>query len=199
MEKLEIGIVILAAGSSSRMGQSKQLLLIDDQPMLLKTINTALASTTGKTVVVLGANDKMHRAAIEHLPVEIVYNEHWRNGMGSSLKAGLNFLLDKLPGMDGIVVLVCDQPFLSTEHIQKLIEGHRQANRPIIASKYANTSGVPVFFTKSVFKQLLGLEDDQGAKKMLHENSSEVTYVDFPMGEIDLDTPEDYDSFQKKK
>jgi molybdenum cofactor cytidylyltransferase len=199
MLNLEVGIIVLAAGSSSRMGQSKQLLLIDDESLLLRTVKAALALTAEKTAVVLGASEKKHRAAIEHLPVEVVCNEHWKTGMGSSLKAGLNFLLDKSPDMDGIVVLVCDQPFLTAEHIRKLIQIHQQTNKPIVASAYAQTSGVPVFFSKPIFKQLLDLKDDQGAKKILRENTDQVALVDFPMGEIDLDTPEDYDRFQKIK
>jgi molybdenum cofactor cytidylyltransferase len=194
----EVGIIILAAGASTRMGQSKQLLLIDAQPLLVKTIKTALTSQT-HCVVVLGANERIHRNAIAHIPIEIVFNEHWENGMGSSLKTGLNFLLAKFPAMNGVVVLVCDQPFLAADHIQKLIETHRQTRKPIVASRYANTSGVPVFFSKEIFQQLLELTDDQGAKAILHKNEKYVHLIDFPLGSIDLDTPEEYDNFQKMK
>lgn len=189
------GIIVLAAGSSSRMGQPKQLLPVDGEPLLLKTVKTALASLAQNIVVVLGANGNELLPVIKHLPVETVYNASWENGMGGSIKSGLNFLLTKAPSIHGVTVLVCDQPLLSAAHIRNLIQKHQQTNKPIIASSYAGTSGVPAYFERSVFKQLLSLHDKQGAKKIIAQSPSLVELVDFPFGEIDLDSRQDYDTF----
>lgn len=193
----EFGIVILAAGASTRMGQSKQLLPVKGEPLLLRSINAAIHSEAQKTVVVLGANEKAHRDLIGDLTVEIVFNERWETGMGSSIKEGLRALLEMNAPLEGIVVLVCDQPLLTADHIRQLVARHTETSKPIVASGYAATLGVPVFFHKTYFGQLMELKDEQGAKKVIQQNSGDVTLQPFPQGEIDLDTPEDYERFEK--
>ena len=89
---MDISIILLAAGASSRMGQSKQLLLIEGEPLLLRSVKIALSGKPHHVVVVLGAGEHEHSNIIKHLPVEIVINTHWKNGMGSSIKAGLAHL-----------------------------------------------------------------------------------------------------------
>ncbi|MBT1696523.1 nucleotidyltransferase family protein [Fulvivirgaceae bacterium PWU4] len=195
----EFGIVMLAAGASTRMGQSKQLLPVKGEPLLLRSVNAAILSGAQKIVVVLGANEKAHRDLIRDLKVEIVFNERWETGMGSSIKTGLRALLDLNPSLEGIVVLVCDQPLLTADHIRQLVTKHTETSKPIVASGYAATSGVPVFFHKVYFGKLMKLKDEQGAKKVIQQNSGDVTLQPFPQGEIDLDTPEDYERFKRSK
>ena len=118
---MEIGIIVLAAGSSSRMGRSKQLLEIDGQPLLCRCVDHALAASPSQVVVVLGANEKPHRELLEKLPVQIVSNFYWKTGMGSSIKTGLNYLIQSNGELDGVILMVCDQPALTSEH---LLEAH---------------------------------------------------------------------------
>ena len=191
----DIGIILLAAGSSSRMGESKQLLKIENEPLLLKSAQTALQSEVEKVVVVLGSNEANNRQIIKHLPIEIITNPDWQTGMGSSLKAGLTSLLQLLPQLGAVLVMVCDQPLLTTDHLNKLLQTFKQTGSPIIASYYSDTTGVPAIFEKSIFKKLLHLENESGAKKILSQYKELVQPVDFPMGAIDLDTPEDYKRF----
>lgn len=192
---LDIGIVLLAAGSSSRMGQSKQLLQIGNEPLLVKSINAALHSNVSRIVVVLGDQEQKHRATINHLPTEILVNKAWNLGMGSSIKCGLNFLLKGSQSLNGVIILVCDQPLLTSAHINNLIEKHLKTRKPIVASHYADTNGVPVFFEKKYFDQLRSLDDADGAKKIIQKNNGDVANIAFPEGEIDLDTMEDYYRF----
>ena len=189
-----VSIILLAAGSSSRMGQSKQLLKIRNQSLLVHSINVALASGL-HTVVVLGANEQEHRAAIQAQPVEIVLNQDWMNGMGSSLKAGLKYLLQNAPLTEAIVVMVCDQPLLTAEHLEKIKLAHQTSGKQIVASYYSGTAGVPALFHKSLFSEIMNLTDDQGAKKLIQRHSTEVVSIDFPEGAVDLDTPDDYEHF----
>ena len=116
---MNIGIIVLAAGSSSRMGSSKQLLEIDGQPLLCKCVNQALAANPSQVVVVLGANEKPHRELLEKLPVQIVSNFYWKTGMGSSIKTGLNYLIQSDGELDGVILMVCDQPALTAEHLSE--------------------------------------------------------------------------------
>lgn len=194
---MKTGTIILAAGSSSRMGQSKQMLDVNGEKLLAKTVKAALDSHAGTVAVVLGSHEKAHRESLGGLPVEIVYNENWKNGMGSSIKKGLSHLMSGDPSLEAVVVLVCDQPLLTAENIIRLIMEYRQSKKPIIASRYSQTPGVPVLFDRIYFPQLMALPNDQGAKQIMLQHRDDVSEVDFPGGEIDLDTPEDYDAFQR--
>lgn len=195
MNDEELGVIILAAGSSARMGQSKQLLLIKNEPLLLRTVNTVIDSGIKNIVVVLGAHSKEHHSIIKHLPVEIVFNDSWQKGMGNSLKAGLRNLIEKSPNTESVLILVCDQPLLNSPHIQRLKDYSRSREKDIVASSYAGTLGVPVLFSRALFDQLLNLRDEHGAKKIIESNQERVVAVPFPEGETDLDTPEDYRNF----
>jgi molybdenum cofactor cytidylyltransferase len=195
---LETGIILLAAGSSSRMGQSKQLLEIDGQPLLQRTLETAEKSQASKIVVVLGANEAEHREVLKEKKIEIVVNRDWKKGMGSSIKSGLRFIADTYPSIQAVLISVCDQPLLTAEHLDKLIQAHHSTQMPVVTSHYAGTYGVPVFFERRIFSDLLQLSDGQGAKKIIQQYSTSMAVVDFPTGEIDLDTMEDYISFQKR-
>src|SRR5690606_21991245 len=117
--------------------------------------------------VVLGANEDTHRALLRDMPVDIVRNPDWAKGMGSSIKAGMKYLLEKTPLPDGVILLVCDQPLLNNDLITNLVMHYQATGKPVIASQYANTAGVPVLFGKSYFSKLTSLPDDQGAKKLI--------------------------------
>jgi molybdenum cofactor cytidylyltransferase len=144
---------------------------------------------------VLGSDFESHFHEISHLPVQVVENEQWQNGMGHSLKTGLTALLKKWPHTSAVIVLVCDQPLLTTDHLENLIVVARTSDKPIISSCYKNVLGVPALFKKELFAELLALGDSEGARKLIQQKKNEVEAVDFPGGEIDLDTPEDVKRF----
>jgi len=190
---MKVDAIILAAGSSSRMGQPKQLLKVNDETLLIRTIKTVAAAGLSniEITVVLGSNYEQHRDIVSPLKINIQHNIDWANGMGSSLKYGLKSIVAQKP--EGVLILVCDQPLLTSEHIQKLIQQFHVSPQSIVASHYNNTDGVPAIFPSTLFEQLLRIGDDQGAKKVLQQNRQNLISVDFPDGAIDLDTPEDYD------
>lgn len=191
--------IILAAGASARMGRSKQLLPVNGRPLLLHTIDVVSQTTLAPAVVVLGANHQEHQELIKDSNPDIAINPHWQSGMGGSLKAGLNHLLTQAPSTDAVVMLVCDQPDITADHLQALIQKYQSGKSPIVASWYANTAGVPALFDKTMFAELLRLEDSQGAQKIIRQHTYILSVVDFPGGAIDLDTPEDYEHFIKTK
>lgn len=192
---MKIGIILLAAGSSSRMGQSKQLLEIGGEQLLLKSTQVALQSIAEKVIVVLGANESAHRKVIEQLPCEIIVNEDWQLGMGSSLKKGLAELLLIAPKLEAVLVMVCDQPLLTSEHLNQIIKKFKLAKSQIVASYYSGSAGVPALFDKSLFEKLLNVEDQAGAKKIILQYKEVVQTIDFAQGAIDLDTLDDYQTF----
>src|SRR5687768_16583151 len=152
---MNIGIIILAAGSSSRMGRSKQLLEIEGEPLLCRCVKVAQAANPNHIVVILGANEKAHREIIDKLPVHIISNYYWKTGMGSSIKTGLNYLIQEVSDLEAVIITVCDQPALTAEHLGKLIQKFNQKKKSIIASSYSNSTGVPVLFGRSFFSNLL--------------------------------------------
>ncbi|TXH25511.1 MAG: nucleotidyltransferase family protein [Cyclobacteriaceae bacterium] len=187
---MEVGILLLAAGNSSRLGQSKQLVEVNGMPLLRKSAITAL-QTNYPVLVVLGAQANAHQKVIADLKTEVVLNPDWRLGMGSSLKTGLNLLVEKYPALQAVLVLVCDQPYLTTTHLNTLIHKLETESQAIIASAYADTWGVPAIFRKELFTNLLQVADAAGARKIIQQLSDQVHSVKFENGEIDLDTPQD--------
>jgi len=190
--------IVLAAGSSSRMGQSKQLISIAGETLLDKTINAAIQVGSAKIVVVTGANQEPIEDSLKSKGVDFIHNPDWKNGMGSSLKCGLSFVTNRYSEIDATLILVCDQPLLTTSHIKKMLEEFSQRT-PIVASFYSGGNGVPVLFHKSLFQLLFKIDDQQGAKKIIEQNPTLVKSIDFPNGGVDLDTPEDLQKFQNWK
>jgi molybdenum cofactor cytidylyltransferase len=196
---MNIAVIILAAGSSSRMGKSKQLLEINGEPLLCHCTKVALEAVPEHVIVVLGANEKPHRDVLATLPVKIVSNHFWKTGMGSSIKTGLNYLLQSTMQPDGIIIMVCDQPALTSQHLQKLIQTFHETRKPIVASSYGGSGGVPVLFGRSFFSNLLLLADDHGAKRIVAQFPEQLATVEFSGGAMDLDTEEDYEKYLKSK
>jgi molybdenum cofactor cytidylyltransferase len=195
---MNIGIIILAAGSSTRMGQSKQLLKVQDDVLIVHAAKTALATGMTPVVVVLGADEKEHRLALNDINVEIVDNANWSRGMGSSLKAGLSHL-EKKGHVHAAVVMVCDQPMLPAAHLKELAAQYESTHKRIVASYYAGTAGVPALFDQFLFGEIHDLPDEEGAKKIIMKHPNDTIAIAFPEGAIDLDTPEDYKKFKGKK
>lgn len=192
-----IGVIILAAGASSRMGIPKQTLKIRDKTLLAISIEAALKSIARHTVVVLGANGNQSRHITSNYPVEAITNPEWETGMGSSIKAGLRYLLEVHPDPDAALFIVCDQPLITSTHINRLITKFQHSQKQIIASRYADTLGVPAVFRKTLFKDILEIENEHGAKQIINRNLAETDSEDFPQGAQDLDTPEDYERFMQ--
>lgn len=193
---MSLGLIILAAGSSSRMGQSKQLLKIKGEPLLLRTVRVAVESGIGPVIVVLGAQEAVHRKVLETLNVEIAVNTRWEAGMGSSIKAGLRHLINHFPNTEAAMIMVCDQPLITIDHLNQLVHTFVKSHKKITASFYSGTSGVPVIFHKSLFPEILNLSDQQGAKKILSQHHELIQTINLPEGAFDLDTPEDMKNFE---
>jgi molybdenum cofactor cytidylyltransferase len=187
-------IILLAAGASSRLGQSKQLLRIGSETLIEHSVNVALQSGVTSVKVVLGANADNHRKHLDNLPVEIIHNETWSKGMGNSIKVALNKIIKSDTTLECVIIMVCDQPFITSQNIKNLLSRYEETPGSIIVSHYNNTSGVPALFDRSHFEELLSLDDEQGAKKIIQMQAA-VEEIDCPEGAYDIDTPEDYQKF----
>lgn len=191
--------VVLAAGASSRMGQPKQLIKISNENLVDKAARTATEAGASEIVVVLGFNGEIIEKELNSRRIHLVKNESPGKGMGSSIKVGVQFVMSNFPSADALIILVCDQPLLSSRHLKNLVSEFINTKSVIVASVYLGKTGVPVLFYQSMFQQLLKIDDESGAKKLIEGNSALVKTVDFPEGTFDLDTPEDLEKFKNLK
>ena len=189
------GAVILAAGGSSRFGQSKQLLPFRGKTLLRTIINAACEAGCSPVVVVIGSNDEKIHPELAHAKVIEVRNANWQRGIGSSIRSGVQALIDYAPDVAAILLLVCDQPAVNARVIQNLIATRETTKKEIVASSYADTVGVPALFDRSLFERLLSLGDEAGAKSIILQNLDRVAQFAFPEGAIDIDTWEDWEKF----
>lgn len=186
-------LIILAAGQSARLGRPKQLLRFGDKTLLQHTIDEALRAGALSVVVVTGARAEEVAGSIDSGPVEIVFNTQWEQGKGTGIAAGVRKIVEDCPEVTQVILSVCDQPFVTAALFQQLFQKQRESGREIVASAYAGAMGTPVLLTRKYFGQLLGLEKDAGAKQLLQAYPDDVATVDFPGGEVDIDTVEDYE------
>jgi molybdenum cofactor cytidylyltransferase len=187
------GAIILAAGESSRLGQPKQNLLFNGQTLLQRTVNSAQQSKCKPVIVVLGANND---AITIPRGVTVLYNKDWREGMASSIRTAISEI-NKDISVDKTIIMLCDQPFVSTELLNILIDKQTETSKLIVASAYSGTTGAPVLFARSLFAELLLLQGREGAKKILQAHPNEIVTVPFGQGSIDIDTPGDYEKLLK--
>lgn len=193
-----IGLIILAAGSSSRLGKPKQNLVFQGSTLLQRSIKAALAADCQQIVVVLGANAPVIEPTIADQPIQIILNKDWEKGMSSSISSGLAALLKTNPQLQSVILMLCDQPFADTSIINQLIQASEN-KKNLVASSYNGTIGVPALFDKSYFDELLALKGNEGAKKLLLKYANEVHTVPFPLGMIDIDTIGDYERLELRK
>ena len=188
-----VGLVILAAGGSTRLGTPKQLLHNEGISLLRRAAQTAVASACRPIVVVLGASMEACLAELEDLPVSPVENADWEEGMSASLRLGMEHLLVSASGpLDAAIVMLCDQPLLTTQHLEALLTAYRAARCLVVASEYGDTIGVPVLFDASLFPELLRLKGAHGAKQILARYPHDIQRISFPDGAVDVDTAADY-------
>lgn len=187
-----VGAVVLAAGSSSRMGSPKQALQFRGESLLRRAALTALGAGCFPVIVVTGAHADLSRRELEGLDVLEVLNTSWETGMASSIRAGLEGLVSADADVDAAVLLLCDQPHVTTRVIYSLVSAHRATGKPVIASTYGGSFGVPALFSSTLFDELARLEGAAGAKQVIKRHASEAHFLPFPRGEVDVDTPDDF-------
>lgn len=192
MEKSNsLAVLILAAGSSSRLGQAKQLVSYKDKTLLEHACETAL-NISSNVFVVLGASKNECLVKINDLKVNTIINNEYKTGLSSSIRIGI----EKLFVYDEVLIMLCDQPFIPKKHFQKLVRKSLN-NSKIICSLYNTKLSVPAIFPKKHFNLLLSLSGDKGAKKIIENNE----YISIELEDIhsfDIDTNEDLEKLNNK-
>jgi molybdenum cofactor cytidylyltransferase len=190
--------IILAAGASTRLGQSKQLLRIHGESLLHRTARLAIEAGCSPVFAVLGCEAERMQQELAGLAAIAVTNPDWQSGMGSSLRSGMQALLQQNPVPDRVLLLLTDQPRLSVEVLASLLQKSANDNTWITASAYAARHGVPAIFRKPLYAALQGVEGDKGARQIIQQYQDHATLIDFPEGAIDIDTVDDLKAISPK-
>jgi molybdenum cofactor cytidylyltransferase len=204
-ESVPVGLILLAAGGSTRLGAPKQLLLFRGRSLLIHACETALASVCRPVVVVLGAEREQLRDEIEreitNRPLQIAENPQWRDGLGTSIRVGVQALEEYAlitKNLDAAILMLCDQPLLTAPHLDELVRTHYTTQKQIVASSYGQTAGVPALFGRALWSELLNLPPHSGAKMLIDTLTAELATVPFAGGVFDIDTTADYDSLRQR-
>ena len=185
------GIIILAAGSSSRLGTAKQNLIYKGKTLLQRAVETARASVCDPVIVVLGANSEAIMPTIANNDITILQNDDWSQGMASSIGAGIQQLQKISPDSSSVILMLCDQPFVDTWLLNLLIMA--KSKEGIAVTAYNETMGPPVLFDAIYFDELLELEGAEGAKKVFQQYPHAVSEIPFPPAGVDIDTMGDFE------
>jgi molybdenum cofactor cytidylyltransferase len=199
---MKIAILILAAGESKRMYSIKQLLPWKNTTLLGNAIEQAIQSKANAVYVVLGSNANQITPTIAHYNIQTIENANWKNGLGNSIAAGVKEIKDNQGGYDAILITLADQPLLTADYYNLLMDHYVQNKAKIIASGTNNSPSVPAIFDAVYFEQLSQLNQDQGAKEILLTAQNEVYVLRTNTNLMDLDTQtayeKIYDSFGKE-
>ena len=194
----EIPVLLLAAGSSTRMGQPKQLLSWGNVTLIEHQIIT-LVKTGNPVNVVLGCNSDLIIPQIEKYKINIIINKRWKEGMGSSISCGISRIIKTFPESNGVLIALLDQPLITTDYIERMIDGYRPGCKQILVSQSdSGWIGVPALFDKFYFKYLLKLINDEGAKKIINLFEEKVNILNCNDLMEDFDTPQAYQLLLKK-
>jgi molybdenum cofactor cytidylyltransferase len=195
---MKVAAVVLGAGGSTRFGKPKQLAVFRGETFVRHIIRAAIGAGCAPVVAVVGDNAAEITSEIAGLPVSIVTHRQWSNGVGSSIVVGIQCAIGSLPRLESVILLTCDQPFVNAATLKGIIQLRLTSGRPIVASAYAGTLGVPALFDRSCFPDLLRLEGDSGAKGIIFSRQNEVARFNFPAGAVDIDSIADYENLRQK-
>jgi molybdenum cofactor cytidylyltransferase len=190
---MKVAAVVLAAGGSTRFGQPKQLAIFRGEPFVRRIVAAANDAGSAPIVVVVGADAAQITSALAGLSVSIAEHPNWSNGLGSSIAVGVEHAANIAADLDAVLLLTCDQPFVNAAALRQLVQLHLETGKPIVASAYAGTLGIPALFNRSCFVDLLQLKGDSGAKEIILRRRHDVAPFNFPAAAIDIDTAADYE------
>jgi molybdenum cofactor cytidylyltransferase len=186
-----ISAVLLAAGSSSRLGPGNKLLLpIRGKSIIRRSAENILRTGVNELIVVAGKDMGPINYELRQLKAQVVLNRNYILGISSSIITGIRAVN---PLTEGVIILLADQPNIQPDTINRFLQAFHTSGKRIIAARYNGVLGNPVLFHRSMFSELHALQGDVGAQRLLHTRADEIEEVSIADHEIfDMDTPDDY-------
>lgn len=188
---MKLGVCILAAGESKRLGSPKQLVRFKNEYLLQRVINEVENLTECHKIITTGAYRSEIKQKIDLKSSTELFNKNWKEGIGSTIRQSAKVAIEEQ--FDGLLFVAADQPFLRTPLLSQLLKAFCPGKNTIIASAYSGIIGIPVLFDQCYFEELTLLSGDMGAKKIIESNIKNVKAVHFANGNIDIDTIHDVD------
>ncbi len=186
-----IGVAVLAAGASTRLGRPKQLVSWRGSTLLRHAAQVALDAGLGPVLVLLGAEAERCAPALEGLAVHVIVCDGWREGVGATIRAAAEAASAFTPPVDALILTTCDQPAVGPGHLRRLADAYRNGGARLVGSAYTGIVGIPALFDRSSFPSLASLRGDQGAKSVLSAGGAGLAAVPCPEAALDVDTESD--------
>jgi molybdenum cofactor cytidylyltransferase len=187
---VSIAGVVLAAGSSTRMGRNKLLLALDGEPMVRRTVRATLQAGLEPVVVVLGHEPEHVREAISGLGCRTVLNPDHAHGVRLSVQVGIR----EVSAARAAVVVLADMPFVTAAMIRALVDRYREGTSPLVSSQYGDVSAPPTLYDRSLFSEMLAMTGEGCGKQVVRGHLHEAAIVTWPAASLaDIDLPEDYE------
>lgn len=187
----DIAAIVLAAGGSVRMGRPKQLLTFQGRTLVRCAVEAVRDAGCDPVLTVVGSSAPAMIAELAGSVTQWILNDSWKNGIGTSIRAGVAELLRRRRPPDAAVIHLCDQPLVDSRAIAGLIEAHARSRLPVCVSTYLDTMGPPIVVSAALFDELVHLPDNQGAKAIWTAHPEWVSRFPCPAAATDLDTPAD--------
>ncbi|MEM6342478.1 MAG: nucleotidyltransferase family protein [Bacteroidota bacterium] len=181
--------ILLAAGEASRMGKAKQLLQYQGQTLIHRAVLSLLHAPCDRIVVVLGAHADSIRPGLTHLPVKIIHNPNWQEGMSSSIKTGMTLVPENA---DAVMISLVDQPKVDANWLSQLLLARKRQEAKLVVTDYGHKMGVPALFSNPWLPALRSLQGEYGARELIRSNQDQALALSFEGAAQDIDTPEDY-------
>jgi molybdenum cofactor cytidylyltransferase len=193
-------ILILAAGGSSRMGKPKLVEKIQDTSLIEKVLDAVSALNKSPRLIILGGYKEFYLPQVKNSGIDIIINDNWQEGISTSIKIGIENLIDKWNDqMDSVLILLADMALVNSKYLDRILKAARDSGKGIIASDFGPSLGPPVIFDRKYFPELQGLMGDRGAKSVILNHPEDIHRLDFPDGLVDIDTPDDLKQLNRRQ
>jgi len=180
--------VVLAAGSATRFGSSKQLAEVDCVTLVQRALNVANAACTNNVLLVVGHDRQAVTEACDPMPGFIIVNDHYSEGLSTSISQAVRSIRHQA---SAIIILLADQVLVTEEHVRALVDAWSGADDEIVATESNGRCGPPALFSRSCFDDLVALQGDAGGRELLSDERFRVKRIRFEPAAVDIDTPED--------
>jgi molybdenum cofactor cytidylyltransferase len=183
--------IVLAAGTSSRMGRNKLLLQFGGESLLRGSVRRAIAAGLDPVIAVLGYEADRTRQELDGLPCTTVVNPDYDGGVHLSLRTGIAALPETA---DATVVMLADMPFVTTDMLATLVRRHRDSGAPLVVSQYGEVQAPPTLYARPLFAELATAEGPGCGKAVVRRHRDEAALLSWPAERLDdVDVPDDYD------